>query len=96
MTPAESRFVRHGVPFVALVVIGSFGLQKLLAGRLEARDAARTVEDPRAPARAQRRRRARRAMDVEGERRRLIEGRESEATYEMKPVWRPPGVEGGH
>ena len=89
MRPSE-RFIAFGVPFVALVAVGSFGLGRLVAGRLEVRDAVMEVDDIRAPVRSQRRRRAKEKFDVEAERRRLIEKKEAVETYEMKPVWRPP------
>jgi hypothetical protein len=89
MRPSE-RFIAFGVPFVALVAVGSLGLGRLVAGRLEVRDAVMEVDDIRAPVRSQRRRRAKEKFDVEAERRRLIEKKEAVETYEMKPVWRPP------
>jgi len=89
-----ARFLAHGVPFVGLVLVGAFGLSRLVGGRLEVRDAARMVDVERLPAREQRRRA--RATMVEEERRRLIEAREAAETYEMKPVWRPGGGVGGH
>jgi len=89
MRPSE-RFIAFGVPFIALVAVGSLGLGRLVAGRLEVRDAVMEVDDIRAPVRSQRRRRAKEKFDVEAERRRLIEKKEAVETYEMKPVWRPP------
>lgn len=89
MRPSE-RFIAYGVPFVAFVAVGSLGLGRLVAGRLEVRDALMEVDDIRAPVRSQRRRRAKEKFDVEAERRRLIEKKEAVETYEMKPVWRPP------
>ena len=93
---AGARFIALGVPFVAFVAIGSVGLGRLVAGRLEVRDALTAVEDTRAPATTQRRRRAKAKFDVEAEKRRLIESNtESVETYEMRPVWRPGEGGGG-
>lgn len=94
---AGTRFIALGVPFVAFVAVGSVGLGRLVAGRLEVRDAMTAVEDTRAPATTQRRRRAKAKFDVEAEKRRLIESNtESVETYEMRPVWRPGEGGGGH
>ncbi len=93
---AGARFIALGVPFVAFVAIGSVGLGRLVAGRLEVRDALTAVEDTRAPATTQRRRRAKAKFDVEAEKRRLVESNtESVETYEMRPVWRPGEGGGG-
>lgn len=34
----RSRFVRHGLPFLALVVLGSFGLSEFTSIRVQKRD----------------------------------------------------------
>jgi hypothetical protein len=89
MTPpisANARFIKHLIPFMALVTMGSLGLSTLVRGRLEVRDAMMAVDDLRAPVRTQRSRRAKANFDIEAERARLTETKEE---YEMKPVWRP-------
>ena len=95
MSRGGARFFAYGVPFVALVAVGASGLARVVGGRLEVRDALGEVDDARAPARTQRRRRAMARFDAEAERRRLIDAREGREAYEMRAVWRPDEG-GGH
>ena len=82
------QFLRLGVPFLSFAVFGSFGLSKLVQGRLEIKDAKQEVNDFRAPAQTQRKRERRRREDARREE--MIE-RANLEEYELKEVPRPKG-----
>jgi len=82
------QFLRLGVPFLSFAVFGSFGLSKMVQGRLEIKDAKQEVNDFRAPAQTQRKRERRRREDARREE--MIE-RANLEEYELKEVPRPKG-----
>ena len=82
------QFLRLGVPFLSFAVFGSFGLSKMVQGRLEIKDAKQEVNDFRAPAQTQRKRERRRREDARREE--MIE-RANLEEYELKEVPRPRG-----
>jgi len=82
------QFVKVGVPFILFAVLGSFGLSRMLQGRLDVKDAKQEVNDFRAPVAAQRKRRKMKKCEQD-----FVEsGLEVSVEYEMKEVPRPKGA----